>query len=162
MPVVVDEEQPPPSLHSGISGINNAGFGLFATEKIEKGGVYIGRFGGQLGCGICARYHKKRSKYSVVVGDIEYGTGTDTMWHLVRTWDVYIDGMMWLINSSHRRNAIGYKHPNVYFRGEGFEYCLDGTIRPIVEVYSLCAIDANSELLADYMKNRATVRIRFT
>ena len=100
-------------------------------------------------CGMCANISREVDRYTVMRADNDNGI----YWHLCRIYNDEIDGGMWYINSSHVDNPPGYREPNVYFMGGGFESYAPGKLKPIVEVYSLCPIIPKSELLAAYMKN---------
>lgn len=134
------------------SKIKNAGKGLFAAEFIPMGS-HIGYFGGVRECASCVKYVIKGSADTVsidfVEGDYEYGERDDVLWYLTRCYNSMLDGKMWFINSSHRRNILKeLRVPNVDFCGGGLTR--DG--HPVVEVCAIVDIAPGVELLANYMK----------
>lgn len=150
--MVDDETSASQYVTVGRSNIKNAGNGLFARNTIPRG-TCIGYFGGIRECSMCVKQHRKllgKYSYDSIEGDIEYGEWEDVLWHLTRSNDEVVNGLMWLINSSHPRNRfLKFQFPNVVFYGGGL--ASDG--HPSIAVITMHEIHSGDELLASYMKS---------
>jgi hypothetical protein len=136
-----------PGVTVKMSGIRNAGWGLFTNRDIGNGSV-IGYMDGTLRCCVCVkrdRLTRGKHRYSAIqCGILENDEEEEVLWYITRTGG----GKLWYINSSRSKcKKKQYRTPNSQFIFEGF----DINEKPVLCVRAIEDIESGVELLVDYM-----------